>query len=339
MATAGAKTPLGPSQRAKPPPDPERPRPRRNPRPSVKLKSSWDRDDHAGARSTPQAVGFDEQIQTAATLIQHHCIYVDTVQVLLRRQLSPEDARRLIKLSPPQKVILERRSWLQFPFRIRLHQPNSDALIYLDKVAADCLVNRIDISLDLVTASWEAADELREFFHRHLTQRWHGKRRRCTVEGTIYFSRAWQRRNIAIYNLREAPHTCHIEIRLYGALTLRRYGIRSLSDAVDLDGSAVIVRNCRLSALIWARVERAIDDIVGNTVLLRHRKSGIKSNRGEIREEYEVILSHCLRESDDCRPPVRLPLAPVQLWIDNCPYLVRTAVIHRPFTALIKIEI
>lgn len=345
MTAVRTETSLAPSQLAKPPPDQERPRPRpAKTRPSVKSKSSDNAENDRGTQSRPQSAkppaAFDEQIKKAANLARDWSVYSDTVQIILRRRLSPDDARRVHELNAPGRVILEPRpAWQGYRFRIRLHQPQPDALMFLAKVAGEYLVNRIDIAVDFITASREAADELREFLNRHLTQRWHGKRRRITVEGTIYFSRAWRRRNIALYNLREAPHTCHLETRLYGAQTLRRYGIRSLRDVIDFDGGAVITRNCRLSALVWTRVQRAIDKIVGNTVLGRHRRYEVKSNRSEVREEYEVIITHCLR-TDDWEPTAdELALAPVQLWIERFPHLVHNAVLHRPSNILIKTHI
>jgi hypothetical protein len=326
---------------AQPPPDRERPRPRpATTRPSVKSKSSSNGDDNSGTQSTSQEplAGFEERIQKAAGLILHCSVYIDTVQIVLRRRLSPDDARRVIELNHSGKVILEPRpAWQEYRFRIRLHQPQPDALMFLAKVASEYLVNRIDIAVDFITASREAADELREFLNRHLTQRWHGKRRRSTVEGTIYFSLPWRRRNIAVYNLREAPHICHVETRLYGAQTLRRYGIRSLRDVIDLDGGAIITRNCRLSALVWKNVQRAIDRIAGNTILHRYRRYGMKSSRAEAREEYEGHIMQFFLTDDLTLK--ELPLVPTQMWIERFPHLVDNAVTHRPFNALIKTHI
>jgi hypothetical protein len=287
---------------------------------------------------------FDVEIATVAGLIAKHRFPLDTAQVLLNRPLSPNDIRLLIRLNggDPRTVILERRKiwWDRYQLLIRITRPHLRAVEFLHAAAPDHVMNRLDVALDLMTATPADAETLRRFLDRHVIQKWHGRRRCTVVEGTTvttYYAAPWQGRNLVIYP--KGSDRIRVEVRLFGMQALRRYGLQSGVAPLQLDFEALFQRNICLVALVWPKVQRAIDEGVRQTYLREVRSHPKpKPDRGEIREEYLTILSHSLASSDWTPTPDELHLLPVRDWYDGefGRDLIRNATARRPFTDLIK---
>jgi len=70
------------------------------------------------------------------------------------------------------KTPIYSQKWI---FNVELLQPTVKAFIYLEKVTKrEYLANDVEVTYDLITESFDEAEQLQEWFEGHLIKRWHG---------------------------------------------------------------------------------------------------------------------------------------------------------------------
>lgn len=174
--------------------------------------------------------------------MQRSVSYIDTVKVYVDREI--EDTEK-IWLDERCGSIIELRALRHQEARWRdgivLHQPSVEALAYVSSGFRDHLLSRVDISLDLLTATRTDALDLQDYLERRLLQRWRrGNQPVVKMKGTIYYKRAGGRNNLVVYSDRlskvVAGHPCvHIECRMECAAAIKASGIASVDDLMKTD--------------------------------------------------------------------------------------------------------
>lgn len=139
--------------------------------------------------------------------------------------------------------------------RVEFRQPSIKALRWLTQ-RSDALINRAEITIDLVFNNWAERDDTWEFLHQHLVRRWHGRkqeirayRRRAqnhplSDEGGVGDTRYDAGRgapNVVVFyreeHSRVTGELCclHLEWRLNGSRAVRAAGIESGRDLLEFD--------------------------------------------------------------------------------------------------------
>ena len=198
--------------------------------------------------------------------------------------------------------------------------------------------------VELVVADTGAAQQLNAFFLRHKAQRWHGKRRMATCEGTTYVSRdRWTARNLVQYADQPSKITggscLHLELRLMGAAPCRRAGLEFLEDIPKLDHRKLWAKELCLRAIDPCKLERQIDELAGRVVLeqpaiaarWQAAMGGKVTKREAMRRHLRAILAAALRvEGGPEIKPEALHLAPVQRWLEVKPKTARQCLVPIP---------
>ena len=169
--------------------------------------------------------------------------------------------------------------------RIELKQPSHDALHWLAQ-CNEALINRAEITIDLVFKSYAARDDAFDFFDQHFVRRWHGKSQQIWVfkaeEGSHGARYDGPRRapNTTVFYQEEhsriTGEVCvlHLEWRLNGLKAMRRAGIRSGQDLVEFNH-----RQFWKTRLLFYDVDRRR---LGR--LIRNRKSGKRSKLAAVKQ-------------------------------------------------------
>jgi hypothetical protein len=139
--------------------------------------------------------------------------------------------------------------------RVELRQPTTPAFSWLAQ-REDALINRAEITLDLVFNYRAARDENWEFLHQHLVRRWHGKKQEIRIfrtepqtpsvgdgdgiGGTRYDAGRSAPNLIALYGDEHSRITgelncLHLEWRLNRLKAVRRAGIETGRDLLEFD--------------------------------------------------------------------------------------------------------
>lgn len=271
-------------------------------------------------------------------VIERIC-YVDTIQILLP-PLRKELMRGLYETGAGE-IISEESKCEYFPWLRRIHQPTEATIRFLIALNCKYVINRFDCALDLIVGDRRTAEGLCVFLRTHLTQPWRGKRELRLCESTLYFTKAWKPRNIAIYPARSkktVEWAAHIEFRYCHAASCRRIGIRSLGDIATFDPVSAITRACRFSMLHPARFERSVELEIGKAVMAHNRRKSLRPvTRAMIDRRFREILSRSLCLRDDERVGADyLRHMSVQNWLDTYPEIARPAVVHITPAALVK---
>lgn len=160
--------------------------------------------------------------------------YIDSAGVLLDRKPSNGE---LVELRQASGAITFHRSKNPQWWKLVVHQPSSDSLLLLEKLAEhkNAIPNEIHVAIDFVTETVEESRELGDWFNRHVVKRWHGKQKIGTYKGTRYTSqRRWNVNQIATYSDRPSKVSgvpcLHVEWRSKGRQPVKRSGIEVVSD-------------------------------------------------------------------------------------------------------------
>jgi hypothetical protein len=130
--------------------------------------------------------------------------------------------------------------------RYQLKQPNPIALQALAAISGTgILINYVEVAFDFIMGSQSDASRLQEFFEMSLVQRWHGRRKLNSYEGTAYFSATRNTGNsIKLYCDKPSrttvyPFCTHLEWRAKSARIVReRLGIKGPIDLLSFDHRA-----------------------------------------------------------------------------------------------------
>lgn len=217
--------------------------------------------------------------------------YLDKVQFWLREPLTTEMLETLRKQCGRGGLYAESRAArfdAQMRQRIELRQPSYDVLRSLAKETDDAFINRAEFALDFAFETPSRRDDGFEYLHHHLVRRYHGKRQeiRCyrgragrpirqesieTTE-TRYDAGRWAPNLLIAYKEKHSRITgeincVHLEWRCNGRSAIRRAGIDSATDLVQLDYRQFWSERFLLLAAPCGRIGR----------LFRNRSNGGKS--------------------------------------------------------------
>jgi hypothetical protein len=178
--------------------------------------------------------------------------YFDKIQFWLREPIDRATLRKLRKQCGRGSIFTQNgparfNAW--YRQRVEFKQPSDQALQWLAR-REDALINRAEITLDLMFKYRANRDEAWEFLNCHLIRRWHGKKQEIRIErgkkkpsvavargtiGTRYDAGPWAPNLIALY-----PEECsrvtgelnclHLEWRLKGLKAVRLIGIEAGQD-------------------------------------------------------------------------------------------------------------
>lgn len=185
--------------------------------------------------------------------------YIDKLQVWLPRHLTTKEQRQLRKCCGRRLHVYLKEARC----RVQLRQPAPEAFRLLEVIGGDaCMVNGIELALDLTSHDRRAVDDLRQFIDRALTMPMRKRRRDdrpmshpLYYFGTLYHDRREAKRNVVVYSDRPSKvngrHCVHIEWRAKGAARLRDLGIQRPADLIGFDHRAFWQEHLRLYA--WDR--------------------------------------------------------------------------------------
>jgi hypothetical protein len=177
--------------------------------------------------------------------------------------------------------------------RVELKQPTDQALHWLAR-RDDALINRGEITLDLVFKYRANKDEAWEFLHRHLVRRWHGKKQEIRIDrgkqkpsngdedgtsGTRYDAGRSAPNLIACYREGHSRITgevncLHLEWRLNALKAVRSIGIETGADLLEFDHRQFWQKRLLLFTADKERLGR----------LIRNRPHGRKSRMSRIEQ-------------------------------------------------------
>ncbi|MGC1378909.1 MAG: hypothetical protein WA821_21940 [Anaerolineales bacterium] len=126
--------------------------------------------------------------------------YFDTIQI----NTNWRDGRRAVTLlqAAAVTVIFGKSKNPRLPCLLRIHQMPFGRMGLLHQVLHEYSINRFDVAFDFFFEENDAQSivTLGEFLAKHITQRWHGKRKMSRIENTIYLAPAWRGRNASVYS-------------------------------------------------------------------------------------------------------------------------------------------
>lgn len=271
----------------------------------------------------------------ACALIRDRVAFIDTITILTRRQLGPEALRTLKEFQAIFPCGKSRAARAGFYWRYVIPQPSRKALEYLSVILApdSYRISQIEIAVDLIVDSWEAAERVGDFLVRHLVQNWRGKRRSVFYSGTSYWREASTTRNLVLYHdLRSkitGQYCAHFEFRFQETEKCRTAVRRALGDmkskhkaltiqeVLALDHHAVgrlIMHETRLRIVDLKRLER---NMHRRCVEISRNSKGKKSacdNKRALRR----ILPHSVRSPGGQTPSFEAASSwPVQDLLDR----------------------
>jgi hypothetical protein len=297
-----------------------------------------------------------EKICQISSLVRRRIAYVDTIQILVDRDLAREEIKYL-NLKDREFGRSQRPGW----FYCIIQRPSSSRIIrYIERKFPKHIINRVDIAIDLLADNMQNASTIIQFLEYHVTQPHHGRRlsNRYMVseeERTQYFGRKWTTRNIALYvrtsKITKSP-AAHLELRYCTARSCRKLGVQTISDLRYLDLETLLQhdllqRDLKISGINWSKADRIIDRII--TELMRRHNRRVEErpstrsksifsrpvNRAEALARYVSLL----RRSIECefRPKptwderFEFPVQQCLEWITT----LRKAVVHISMQKLI----
>ena len=271
--------------------------------------------------------------------------YIDTIKLLNRRPLSTTTIARLRQLSG---AWVEQEDW-HFWHCLSVQQPAPNAVAFLRLVAPACVIHRVDIARDRICASPEEAAALHNAVKMCGTVPWHG-RQRCREVGddaddpvsTVYW--AERGRRVALcYVRKDSASVLHVELRIKGAGTCRKYGLSNLETLIDADVAGTLDRHFRHSTVAnWNRVNAIIEKATGDAVRQRRKIIVHDGNYGSMmyrpahnRDEYQHFLEIRLnRLARSSRHGIDLlKVLPIQTLVDLFPKTARL-LRHQPLLCI-----
>jgi hypothetical protein len=216
------------------------------------------------------------------------CPYFDKIQFWVRNPLDFNTLTKLERACGRGGIHIENRParfnnrQRQYRQRIELRQPSDQALRWLAR-RSDVLVNRAEITLDLIFNSRAAKEEAWDFLHQHLVRRWHGKSQEIRVfrspprnddpgTGETRYDAGGQVRNrLVLYaedhsRLTGELNCVHIESRVSSPRAIHAAGIESGQDLPEFDHRAFWKKRLLLYAVDRRRLG----------LLIRNRQMGTK---------------------------------------------------------------
>lgn len=182
--------------------------------------------------------------------------YFDRIQIWLLR---PLNRRRLdwLEIRCDVDVLNQPANHSGWPFkqRIQLRAPiPSEILSWLSTLkSSEVLLNALEIALDWTFSDESQLDHSREFFRKHVIQRWQTKQAPIVNRTVRYSNRRGQPNVLVDYSDKPCRVTgelyCHhIEWRLNGARPIKRAGI-SLKDLKTFDHNSFWAARLQLVAI------------------------------------------------------------------------------------------
>jgi hypothetical protein len=147
---------------------------------------------------------------------------------------------------------------------LELRQPSSAALDWMASHPG-ALVNKVEISMDLVFSTIEQREAALEFFDRHLVRRCCSSRERVTMFGSTRYDGLVGRNKLVCYPERRSRvsggrYVLHLEWRAVGARAVRSVGISLPADLVHFDHHAFWCQRLVLIDIDPARLGRALSN-------------------------------------------------------------------------------
>lgn len=274
-------------------------------------------------------------IQREFQRIKSRCIYLDTVQILTAKPLSSAQLALVRTANAPGAVVMMKSKRPGY-FLVRMHQPSRGSANVLSAFAPDHIISRADFALDLSVEHFFGARRLHFFLSRYLRQTWHGNRKIVSEQNTLYFDKAWNRRNIVMYASRPSKITgtacAHVEFRFYGARICKRNGLRTLTDLRKFDAISLLQKSFRLSAVVPSLVDKRINSTAGTATLIHNRKNASSPlTRSQMGHIIRRMLARLLETA-----PGDIMRAPIQRWFEYHRKFVRRAVVDAPRDALVN---
>ncbi len=119
--------------------------------------------------------------------------------------------------------------------RLELKQPGDEALRWV-AARGDALINRVEVTLDMIFKNYAQRDDAYAFLHRHMVRRWHGRTQKIRLVGetrpTRYDAHRGAANRTVLYNEAHSRQTgelfcLHVEWRIGGADPVRKAGLSS----------------------------------------------------------------------------------------------------------------
>jgi hypothetical protein len=194
-------------------------------------------------------------IESAARLIAQSRSYIDSVEIQQKRYFRADFIKAVQSAC---KSTYGPNEWDTYGGRILLslwlHQPQPPALVHVRDRGITTSIVRVEVALDLITASYADARMLQAFFVRHLFPSVRPGENVTWKETTAYFaynSALGAGTSVAIYADKESKAVpgapcCHIEWRISGSKALADASLRTPSQLLSLDHTAFWRRALRL---------------------------------------------------------------------------------------------
>jgi hypothetical protein len=287
-----------------------------------------------------------ERVEAAASLVLEWGAYVDTVEVILKYELTDSQMGKLRFLNIGR---IERHDTFvhSYACRLEIQRPSQSVIFYLSKIAKDHILSRADIALDGITRSRDDAEAVLQFCFRHGTQRYRARRLLDVYEGlegnTVYYSPPWRRRGIALYCDRPSKlngaSAAHIEFRFYGSDVCRALGLDSVDDLLDFNADPCIRRQLRLSDINWHRADRRLEKEAG-WYMQNRRPSWWRSTDRDAFVSWQIdrIIKYVSNDYGTADWADRDEF-PTQLCLDALPFAMGKCAIHLPLNHMIKSHI
>jgi len=254
----------------------------------------------------------EAEYETVIQQIHEAIVYVDTLQVLLRRPLVGRKQAQILAANggrvrnytrePPNS---------RYPRRLLIQRPTRAALKLLQKFAPDHRVNRFDVALDLTVRDQGALDLLDDFFKQYITHPWHVRRRMHEIGSVRYYAGdRSSNRNLVIYSDRRSKITgalcMHLEPRIGTTSGCSRYGVNHVLDLFQLDIPGFLRRQMRLEAVDPDCLSRVIERRARGTLRAKRKLEDELARVGR-RQGREPSPKHW--RLSDCRELERQKLA------------------------------
>ena len=204
--------------------------------------------------------------------------YFDKVQFWLKSPADRTTVARLRRhcghLHPDDRPARFGQGYRQ---RLEFKQPDEDALRWIAG-QSDVLINRLEVTLDMIYPDQRALEDAGEFLERHLVRRWHGRTQKIKVVGkTRYDAPRGAPNGMVMYPESYSRQTgelfcLHLEWRINNARAARGAGIRAGTDLLRFDHRRFWRERMLLVEIDAERLGR----------LMRNRRNGTRSRTPDV---------------------------------------------------------
>lgn len=259
---------------------------------------------------------FSPQLEA---LIVDRVAYLDRVTVWLITPLFDEQLEEARIRSGATIICSDRQMYWhpKYKQRLDIFQPTRDQLLTLRYyVGWDALVNYLEIACDLITSSRAGALQLQAEFDS-LSVKTHQRRSKVRYAGalkhdhvghsaTCYSDRRHAPNNVVSYadedsKVIDAP-CLHCELRISGAVAVRRAGINNFRDLLNLDLVAALSERVRLYKApndVAERIGRDLMRLAKNRGWGRgHYRAGLNKTMSPARRIGNIVLRSLQTDED-----------------------------------------